>query len=171
MVKLINMQTFLPLPDFQESARVLDRVRLGRQRVEGLQILKALRQGEFCLYDRVARKYLYGESLENVGSGKVVRVTPWFRHATTRMWYGHELALLLYTTAVCNEWIGRGYKDTCLGKTLEYTKHFNNTSMPDWFGDPRVHSSHRAALLAKNPKWYSQYGWAESPEINYFWPK
>lgn len=34
------MQTFLPYPDFVLSARVLDRQRLGKQRVEVLQLLK-----------------------------------------------------------------------------------------------------------------------------------
>lgn len=33
------MQTFLPYPDFQASARVLDRARLGKQRVEARQLL------------------------------------------------------------------------------------------------------------------------------------
>lgn len=36
------MQTFLPYPDFQESAAVLDQVRLGKQRVETFQIMQAL---------------------------------------------------------------------------------------------------------------------------------
>lgn len=36
------MQTFLPFPSFIESARVLDNKRLCKQRVECLQILKAL---------------------------------------------------------------------------------------------------------------------------------
>lgn len=36
------MQTFLPYPSFAESARVLDRQRLGKQRVEVLQLLRAL---------------------------------------------------------------------------------------------------------------------------------
>lgn len=34
------MQTFLPYSDFVQSARVLDRQRLGKQRVECLQLLK-----------------------------------------------------------------------------------------------------------------------------------
>lgn len=34
------MQTFLPYPSYKDSARVLDRQRLGKQRVEGLQLLK-----------------------------------------------------------------------------------------------------------------------------------
>lgn len=34
------MQTFLPYPSFARSAAILDRQRLGKQRVEGLQLLK-----------------------------------------------------------------------------------------------------------------------------------
>lgn len=36
------MQTFLPYPNFKASARVLDTKRLGKQRVENLQIMSAL---------------------------------------------------------------------------------------------------------------------------------
>lgn len=36
------MQTFLPYPDFDDSARVLDYRRLGKQRVEARQILRAI---------------------------------------------------------------------------------------------------------------------------------
>ena len=36
------MQTFLPVADFEESARLLDSPRLGKQRVETLQILRAI---------------------------------------------------------------------------------------------------------------------------------
>ena len=36
------MQTFLPYPDFERSAKVLDNKRLGKQRVEVLQILNVL---------------------------------------------------------------------------------------------------------------------------------
>lgn len=36
------MQTFVPFPDFARSAAVLDDKRLGKQRVEVLQIVRAL---------------------------------------------------------------------------------------------------------------------------------
>ena len=36
------MQTFLPFQDFAASAKVLDMKRLGKQRVETLQVLKAI---------------------------------------------------------------------------------------------------------------------------------
>lgn len=38
------MQTFLPYPDFELSARFLDRQRLGKQRVEAWQILNVLEE-------------------------------------------------------------------------------------------------------------------------------
>ena len=36
------MQTFLPYESFKQSARVLDWRRLGKQRVEGMQIINAI---------------------------------------------------------------------------------------------------------------------------------
>ena len=36
------MQTFLPYDDFVKSAKVLDYRRLGKQRVEAMQLLKAI---------------------------------------------------------------------------------------------------------------------------------
>lgn len=78
------MQTFLPLPSFTESARVLDRQRLGKQRVECMQIVTALTEG--------------GD---------------WANHPAVLMWQGHVPALCEYGAAICGEWVSRGYKDTC----------------------------------------------------------
>ena len=36
------MQTFLPYPNFKRTAKVLDYRRLGKQRVEGMQIINAI---------------------------------------------------------------------------------------------------------------------------------
>jgi hypothetical protein len=41
------VQTFLPYPDFRRTAEVLDSPRLGKQRVETLQILRALELPEY----------------------------------------------------------------------------------------------------------------------------
>ena len=38
------MQTFLPYPSFEETASILDYRRLGKQRVEGFQILNIITQ-------------------------------------------------------------------------------------------------------------------------------
>ena len=138
------MQTFMPYPNFEESAKVLDRQRLGRQRVEVLQILNSLCGSS------------YG----------------WRNHPAVKMWRGHEAYLIAYGCAICLEWISRGFKDTTLEKIVAFATRYNphNTTEPDWLGNPEFHSSHRSALLYKNPQWYGRFGWTEKPKIEYIWP-
>lgn len=134
------MQTFLPYPDFARSAAVLDRQRLGKQRVEVLQLLKAI----------------------TTGGG-------WSNHPAARMWRGHTDALCRYGEAVCQEWIERGYSDTCMEKIEGYRIH-NLVLLPSWLGREDFHASHRSNLLRKDPDWYSSFGWSESPDLPYVWP-
>ena len=79
-----TMQTFLPYSSFIESVRCLDRQRLGKQRVEALQILNALN-----------------------GKSK-----GWTDHPATIVWRGYEEALCLYKDLCIQEWMQRGYKIT-----------------------------------------------------------
>lgn len=134
------MQTFLPYPNFFASARCLDWRRLGKQRVEVIQIMNCL-QGK--------------------RSG-------WQNHPAVRMWEGHATGLAFYGYAICVEWRARGYKDTCLEKMAEYV--FTPVSLPPWMGDPKFHAAHRAALVYKDPDWYRQFNWAERPRLEYVWP-
>jgi len=148
------MQTFLPYPDFERSAQVLDYRRLGKQRVEGLQILGAIHN--------ISVRYPNIKTNGTVG---------WKNHPATNMWRGYEKALVHYVKTCCLEWIGRGYKDTRL-EALNYffpNLLIGSYGLPDWFGLEKFHSSHRAALLAKNFQYYKQFGWTENPEINYMW--
>ena len=78
---MLDMQTFLPYPGFAASAKVLDRQRLGKQRVEAMQIDNAL---------------------EDEGNG-------WHRHPAVQMWKGYRLALRAYANAIISEWVARGY--------------------------------------------------------------
>jgi|TARA_R110002020_G_scaffold89335_1_gene218632 hypothetical protein len=78
------MQTFLPFSSFAKSARCLDYRRLGKQRVEALQVLNTL-------------------------SGKT---TGWANHPATRMWAGYENALAFYKDICIEEWERRGYRNT-----------------------------------------------------------
>lgn len=82
------MQTFLPYPDFAASAKVLDYRRLGKQRVEAYQLLRAIN----------------GET------------KGWRNHPAAVMWTGYEPALHMYAREMCKEWIGRGYADTMLNR-------------------------------------------------------
>ena len=142
------MQTFVPETSFTDSVRVLDRQRLGKQRVETLQIMNAL-----------------------VGESK-----GWTNHPATRMWRGYEDALLVYQMHTVREWKARGYKDTCWEKTCAvYAKHFGeidpfDVSIPHWWGDDRVHDSHKSALVFKDPVWYNQVYPDVVGEYNYYWP-
>ena len=87
------MNTFLPMADFRLSAIILDKKRLGKQRVEGLQILNSLN-----------------------GTGG------WRNHPAVKMWKGYEGALHLYVETICKEWIRQGCKDTVLSKIECYRK-------------------------------------------------
>lgn len=138
------MQTFIPYADFYESARVLDRQRLGKQRVETLQILNAL-----------------------AGLSK-----GWVNHPATKMWRGHERALIQYGTTVCQEWQNRGYQDSCATKIWALSKHFsgNTIIIPEWWGDSTIHDSHKSKLMQKAPEWYSQFNWSVPLDLDYVWP-
>lgn len=140
------MQTFVPYPNFKRSAQVLDRQRLGKQRVETLQILNAL-----------------------AGLSK-----GWTNHPATLMWRGHELALACYGVAICKEWKARGYKDSCHQKIVTLAKNTwatdsDSVEMPVWWGDSAVHDSHKSKLLQKDFGWYSQFNWDVPTNLDYVW--
>jgi hypothetical protein len=137
------MQTFLPYKNYQKTAEVLDMRRLGKQRVETLQILKALSDPS------------YG----------------WQHHPAVNMWRNHEIHLIDYGVAICDEWISRSYKDTCREKISYFYDIFEDSDVPPWYGDERVHSSHRAALYKKASDLYPsdwEFDLKNYPE--YWWP-
>lgn len=166
------MQTFLPYPSFAESARVLDRARLGKQRVETLQILQVLTGNRLVSSARV--------------DGRSVPLSPdrwhleprrakgWSHHPAVLMWHGHIPGLLAYQQAICEEWTGRGYRDTCREKSafLVDASGFSPepVSLPSWWGSERFHAAHRGTLLAKDPDWYGQFGWTDDPDPDGLWP-
>lgn len=137
------MQTFLPYPDFAKSARVLDRQRLGKQRVEAKQIYLALTQPG------------YG----------------WANHPAVKMWRGCELQLARYGYYVCDEWIKRGYKDTLQDWFNERTTSaVIDWVFPPWLGNADFHLSHQSNLIRKLPSHYGPL-WPDVPNnLPYIWP-
>lgn len=127
------MNTFLPVPDFAQSAAYLDRARLGKQRVEVLQLLN--------------------------GS--------WPHHPIAKLWAPYRPALSWYGLCICNEWLLRGYKDTCFGKIRELCAP--DLTPPPWVGDPEFHASHRSNLLRKDYAYYSAFNWTEPTNLRYIW--
>jgi len=136
------VQTFLPYSDFEWSAKILDRQRLGKQRVEAYQILRAL---------------------AGVSKG-------WVNHPATRMWSGSETTLIAYTVTVCREWQLRGYKDSVLDKVLSMRGQFPGGPVPSWLGDPQVHLSHQSNLVRKFPEHYGPFFPDADPTLPYYWP-
>lgn len=150
------MQTFLPYPDFTASAAVLDARRLGKQRVEALQVLRAL---------TVAG---YG----------------WQRHPAVLMWNGYEEALTRYGLTVCEAWSAGGRRDTCApsigagytaatGRSLVRAQDVLAAAgeLPPWLGDEQLHRSHRSALLRKDPEHYAGVFGDVPPDLPYSWPR
>ncbi|MDN4644273.1 MSMEG_6728 family protein [Arthrobacter sp. PsM3] len=143
------MQTFLPFPDFQQSAAVLDRQRLGKQRVEALQTLRAL----------------------------VIPEYGWQSHPAIRMWMGYVPALTLYGLTVVDEWTARGGEDTTREKIMEFAPQAAHPDyaakipMPPWLGAPELHLSHRSRLIAKDPRFYTDLFPDTEPDLEYVWPE
>lgn len=142
------MQTFLPYPDYEQSAHVLDRQRLGKQRVEVLQILNILHE------------------IQGAKMG-------WVNHPAVKMWRGYEPQLCAYGIAVCEEWLARRYNDTCLDKIKQHLEWAISAPFdyPPWFGNEAFHLSHQSNLLRKDPDHYRKYFGDKVPlDLPYVWP-
>jgi hypothetical protein len=137
------MQTFLPYHCFYESAKALDYRRLGKQRVEAMQLVNSTNK---LLQDPNAK----------VG---------WANHPARTMWMGYLDALKHYHNIMVEEWINRGFKNT-----MKFYETPSSIVLPHWLGDERIHASHRSNLIRKDPAYYSQFNWAESADIPYHWP-
>jgi hypothetical protein len=149
------VQTFLPYADFGETARVLDTRRLGKQRVETMQVLRAL---------TVAG---YG----------------WRHHPAAAMWAGYEEGLVRYGLEVCAVWCGLGNADTCAGTLVSDLTRGTGLSaprvqaelaaageLPPWLGERDFHRSHQSALLRKDPAHYRPIFKKVPDDLPYVWP-
>jgi hypothetical protein len=145
------VQTFLPYAGFADSARVLDTPRLGKQRVEAFQVLRAL-------------------TVPGYG---------WQNHPAVRMWRGHQEALVTYGVVITEEWLRRGHADTCLAKISELSpggavigedEAFAGGLVPPWVGDEAFHLSHQSSLLRKDPEHYRPYFPDVPDDLPYVWP-
>ena len=145
------MQTFLPYSDFRRSAASLDLRRLGKQRVETLQILRAL-------------------TFDDYG---------WRNHPAVTMWTGFTEALVAYGIAVTRQWQRAGFNDTVLPQIVEFAAPQPVRTqqqlkalgqLPSWLGQRAVHRSHQAALLRKDPEHYTSQFPQVDQDLPYVWP-
>jgi hypothetical protein len=149
-----DVQTFLPYADFERSARVLDTRRLGKQRVECIQVVRGLTRSD------------YG----------------WRHHPAVLMWKGYEEALGRYAFTCCEVWTERGFSDTCAATVAADLGTAGVTSvrtqqelaaagaLPPWLGDGEFHRSHRSSLLRKDPAHYGPHFEDVPDDLEYVWP-
>lgn len=141
------MQTFMTSRDMRETARCLDRQRLGKQRVEAIQILRAL----------------------------LGHASGWKNHPATRMWAGHEAYLCkVYLRSIMDEWVGRGYKnDKCEAHYAELVSHplvrDVEPASPHWL-DEAFLEAHRSNLVRKDPAHYKKHFPGVPDDLPYIWP-
>lgn len=149
------MQTFLPYPGFADSAGILDARRLGKQRAETIQVLRAL-------------------TIPGYG---------WRNHPAAKMWAGYEEAVVRYGLEICGVWSASGRADTCAatlrtdltagtGLTVIRTQDELAAAgdLPPWLGDPSVHRSHQSALVRKDPDHYRPLFPDVPEDLPYVWP-
>ena len=149
------VQTFLPYPDFAASARVLDTRRLGKQRVETIQVLRAL-------------------TVPGYG---------WRHHPAVRMWAGYEEALVRYGLEACRVWCAAGHDDTCaatltqeagqrcgLRRIRAQDELAAAGELPPWLGTPEFHRSHQSSLVRKDPERYRPLFGDVPDDLPYLWP-
>ena len=148
------MQTFLPYADFERSARVLDRRRLGKQRVECIQVVRGLTRSD------------YG----------------WRHHPAVLMWKGYEEALGRYAFTCCEVWTELGFADTCAATIAADLRDHGVIrvrgrqelaeagELPPWLGDGAFHRAHRSSLLRKDPAHYGPLFPDVPDDLEYVWP-
>jgi hypothetical protein len=150
------VQTFLPYPGFTDCAGVLDQRRLGKQRVEALQVLRGLTVPD------------YG----------------WRHHPAVKMWAGYEEALVRYGLEIVRVWRAAGNADTCatsmkgdlakrcgVRQVRDQDGLGRTSDLPPWLGDPAVHRSHQSALVRKDPKVYGPIFAGVPDDLPYVWPE
>ena len=160
------MQTFLPNSDFKTSVKCLDNMRLGKQRVEAMQILNAL---------------LYGKG--------------WVNHPATKMWKGYEPALMYYHDLAIQEWVCRGFNNTMTEYepdvlTIIYPPWFGNEDFHKSHQSNLMRKADEALVKSKvlfnNGQvgralqyqrvfhWYTdiakEYNWTLNTKLPYIWP-
>jgi hypothetical protein len=145
------VQTFLPYPEFARCAAVLDVRRLGKQRVEALQVLRAT-------------------SVPGYG---------WRHHPAATMWTGYAEALVCYGLAICRAWTDRGWADTVattlvadFGRPARSQEELAAAGeLPNWLGLAELHRSHQSALIRKDPAHYRPIFGDDVPDdLPYVWP-
>ena len=150
------MQTFTPYADFEQSLRTLDLKRLGKQRVEVIQIVRALTVPGYA----------------------------WSSHPAVLMWKGYEEALGRYGLTSCDGLDRARVRRLLRGDdhrrpagvrggraSGRYAELEAADALPPWLFDEALQRSHRSSLLRKDPEHYGPLFPPDTPrDLDYVWP-
>lgn len=146
------MQTFITDHNLHISARNLDNKRLGKQRVEALQIADCI----------------------------IKKPSAWKNHPAVKMWNGYEAYLLNeYITKIFFEWeyIREFKNDGCFSWYLELfcmlrkqkDRFYRTYKKPEWITDIFI-ETHRSNLIRKYPEHYKILFPDTIENLEYIWP-
>lgn len=139
------MQTFITDYNPNISAKSLDNKRLGKQRVEAIQIADCL----------------------------LTKETRWKNHPAVKMWKGYEPFLIkVYLLSIINEWEARGFKNQkCADHWQRLYKKVKNQPIkyPDWITKEFI-EAHRSNLIRKNTEFYESKFPDTKYGLKYIWP-
>ena len=134
------MQTFVPLTNFQEIVECLDMRRLNKQRIESMQILKAL---------------------SGLTKG-------WVNHPAVKMWKDYEPALEMYMNYCIREWVNRGYKNTMKYSSIGF--NLSDIELPNWWDGKIHSSHRKMLLFKNFEYYNQFGWQEKPEANSYFWP-
>lgn len=150
------MQTFLPLllvydesksllenlwDYFYLCASLMDKKRLGKQRVEASQLL-------------------------DIVTGR--KLTRWQNHPASKMWSSYPEALKLYFNAFLHRWLDLGCNNTMSFEEIDEVQLIEQGVAPFLLNQHYIQRM-QANLLSKDPLFYGQYNWSVQPKKGYYW--
>jgi mRNA-degrading endonuclease YafQ of YafQ-DinJ toxin-antitoxin module len=133
------METWLPYPNFIQSAKSLDTMDLWRQRHDAMKVI---------------------ETLTNTSLTMTYR-----NHPLVAMWRGAEYTLGAYGLIMCHEWQSRGHTDEMTDKFTAFLHDAlrsgglpiqGHNGIPWWLGLNDFHCSQQAALVQKDKEHYGK---------------
>lgn len=139
------MQTFILSTNLRESFKMLDYKRLGKQRLECLQILNTITNNKKA----------------------------WSNHPAIKTWRHYPEFLAYYGHLACQEWIARGYNSTIHTKFEELVLGVHMHVPMFWYnGDiDKLIACHKSSLYLKDPVFYASFAEFKDMPRDYYIPE
>lgn len=144
-----TVETWLPYPNYAESAHVLDTKRLSKQRANVNEIMDVLHE--------------------------INQESKYYEHPVIEMWRGFEPQLCEYGLVCCEEWRKRSRKYDKLADRIRWhmdcaTAGDYTLDKPPWFGNLEFHLAHQSNLVRSDPDYYWKFFVGVPDNLPMIWP-